>query len=98
MSFKDDELIGGEYLALKHEQFKAMQAQHDPNELRKRIAELEAEVVKSQIKVFEAIGWVYAFCCAALDDGRDPRQIEAPEILDKAGQQLVLNPQEQSDG
>lgn len=37
---------------------------------------------------YEAIGWCHAFCCAAMDDGRDPRQIDCAEILEKAKAQL----------
>jgi len=37
---------------------------------------------------YEAIGWTHAFCCAALDDGKDPRQIDCAEIMEKAQAQL----------
>jgi hypothetical protein len=37
---------------------------------------------------YEAIGWCHAFCCAALDDGLDPRTIEVSLIMEKAKQQL----------
>jgi len=46
---------------------------------------IEAE--KSQAR-YEAIGWCHAFCCAALDDGKDPRQIDCAEIMAKAKAQL----------
>ena len=37
---------------------------------------------------YEAIGWTHALCCAALDDGRDPRQIDCAEIMEMAQAQL----------
>ena len=37
---------------------------------------------------YEAIGWCHAFCCAAMDAGRDPRRIDCAEILEKAKAQL----------
>lgn len=37
---------------------------------------------------YEAIGWCHAFCCAALDDGKDPRQIDCADIMEKAKAQL----------
>ena len=37
---------------------------------------------------YEAIGWTYAFCCASLDDGINPREIEVPVILEKAKEEL----------
>lgn len=46
---------------------------------------LEAEKRKAR---YEAIGWCHAFCCAALDDGKDPRQIDCAEIMEKAKAQL----------
>lgn len=46
---------------------------------------IEAEKLKAR---YEAIGWCYAFCCAALDDGKDPRQIDCAEIIEKADAQL----------
>lgn len=37
---------------------------------------------------YEAVGWCHAFCCAALDDGRDPRKIDCAEIMEKVRAQL----------
>ena len=35
------------------------------------------------IKVrMEALGWMYAYACNALDKGEDIRQIEVPELLE----------------
>ena len=52
---------------------------------RARAGMIEAEKLKAR---YEAIGWCHAFCCAALDDGKDPRQIDCAEIIEKANAQL----------
>lgn len=46
---------------------------------------IEAEKLEAR---YEAIGWCHAFCCAALDEGKDPRQINLAEIIEKAQGQL----------
>lgn len=42
---------------------------------------LEALVHGARI---EAIGWTHADACCDLDDGRDPRQKEVPEMLKRS--------------
>jgi len=39
----------------------------------------------------EAVGWMYAEACIALDNGKDIRKIEVPIILEKAKRDLELN-------
>ena len=46
---------------------------------------IKAEKLKAR---YVAIGWCHAFCCAALDEGKDPRQIDCAEIMEKAKAQL----------
>lgn len=46
---------------------------------------IDSEKLKAR---YEAIGWCHAFCCAALDDGEDPRKIDCAEIMEKAKAQL----------
>ncbi len=37
---------------------------------------------------YEAIGWVHAECCAALDRGEDPRDFEVSELVEKCVKDL----------
>jgi len=37
----------------------------------------------------EAIGWMHAYACAALDNGDDPRLVEVPKILAQAKDDLA---------
>lgn len=37
----------------------------------------------------EVAGYTHAMCCAALDDGKDPRQIEGPEIIRKISETFI---------
>jgi hypothetical protein len=59
-------------------------------ELMMQCAPTIGEVIEAEKRQarYEAIGWCHAFCCAALDDGLDPRTIEVPAILEKAKAQL----------
>lgn len=34
-------------------------------------------------KFYEALGWMHAECCAALDRGEDPRSFEVPEMVSR---------------
>lgn len=45
-----------------------------------------------------AIGWAYADCCVALDEGRDPREHEMPEVLQRALSDLELEAIEKDKG
>ena len=36
----------------------------------------------------ETIGWIYAYACNLLDDDKDIREIEVPEIIEKALEEL----------
>ena len=40
-------------------------------------------------KFYEAMGWMHAECCAALDRGEDPRQMEVPGMLERAIRDLT---------
>lgn len=46
--------------------------------------------IDSNDKVIEAIGWTHADDCVDLDNDRDPRQKEVPEMLDRATKDLKL--------
>jgi hypothetical protein len=35
-----------------------------------------------------ALGFAFGFCCASLDTGKDPREIECPAFLDDALENL----------
>lgn len=41
--------------------------------------------------VHEALGWLYAEACAYMDQGKDIREIEVPEIIERACQELGLS-------
>lgn len=41
--------------------------------------------------VLLAIGWTFADCCVDLDEGRDPREKNVPEMLKRAMIDLDLN-------
>ena len=53
-------------------------------------SQLEEDIERIEGIVFEAIGWTMAFCCAAVDDGKDIRKIECPEVLEKAITQIGI--------
>jgi hypothetical protein len=36
----------------------------------------------------ETMGWIYAYACNLLDEGKDIREIEVPEIIEKALEEL----------
>lgn len=36
----------------------------------------------------EALGWMHAACCIALDRGNDPRLLEVPALLEQARKDL----------
>ncbi len=39
---------------------------------------------------FEAIGWAYADCCAALDKGKDPRKTDMADVIRRAKKDLGI--------
>ena len=41
------------------------------------------ELYIEQVRM-EAIGWMYAYACVALDKGNDPRTIEVPKVIEDA--------------
>ena len=45
---------------------------------------------ESRENVIQAIGWTHAEMCIALDKDEDPREIEMPEILERAKFDLKL--------
>jgi hypothetical protein len=49
-----------------------------------------ADVIKAEKHkaYYEAIGWCYSFCCNALDEGKDIRKIQLPEIMEEAAKTL----------
>lgn len=45
---------------------------------------------KLKDKIFEAIGWAYADCCASLDNGKDPRKTDMADVIKRAKKDLQL--------
>jgi len=41
-------------------------------------------------KIFEAIGWAYADCCAALDRKDDPRKADLADVVKRAEKDLKI--------
>ncbi len=41
--------------------------------------------------LMKSVGWTFAYCCQLLDDGKDPREIEIPEVIEKAYDELIRN-------
>lgn len=41
---------------------------------------------------YEALGWMHAECCAALDRGEDPRNFEIPEMVRRCERDLGIAP------
>ena len=66
------------------------------NEIEHKIAtgEMNAAQVFTQMKQhinaarLEAIGWTFADDCVDLNEGRDPRKKEVPEMLERARRDL----------
>ena len=46
-------------------------------------------------RFYEGIGWTYAECCAALDRGEDPRQMEVPAMLERCERDLNIPEKEE---
>lgn len=52
-------------------------------ELRTELAAVKAERNAYNTLVHTAVGWMYAEACAQMDDGKDIRTAEVPELLDR---------------
>jgi hypothetical protein len=46
-----------------------------------RVSRNGAAVATGAVNPYKVLGWAMAFCGAALNDGRDPRQIKVGEII-----------------
>ena len=46
----------------------------------------DVEIEKARI---EAIGWAWAEACCQLDAGKDPRQYDCSELMDRANKDLA---------
>jgi hypothetical protein len=45
---------------------------------------------EAETKAIEALGWMQAECCGALDRGEDPRQMDIADMLARARRDLGL--------
>lgn len=45
-------------------------------------------------KFYEALGWMHAECCAALDRGEDPRSLEMPDMIKRCISDLARDSDE----
>ena len=60
----------------EHEIYPTTQAYNELEELLKKVR-------------LQAIGWTWAEACCQLDDGKDPRKYEVPELLPRAERDLT---------
>ena len=60
----------------EHEIYPTTQAYNELEELLKKVR-------------LQAIGWTWAEACCQLDDGKDPRKYEVPELLPRAEKDLT---------
>ena len=54
----------------------------------KRKYKAETEPVEKEALVAQMCGWMYAEACHYMDIGRDIREVELPEIWEKAQEQM----------
>lgn len=54
------------------------------------LAALEAAEADSARLPIEALGFAFAWACTALDEGKDPREVEVPALMDAWGKAQAL--------
>ena len=65
----------------------------NPDEAAAYIVWIERRLMRDDEVLFRAIGWAHADACLALDRGDDPRNMEVPDMIERAKHDLGHTPE-----
>lgn len=77
------EAATGQYVAYHY-------IQEAADRLTTKLNALEAAEADSARLPIEALGFAFAWACTALDEGKDPREVEVPALMDAWGKAQAL--------